>query len=226
MKKSTLITVIAFFILALIMVFVLYKSKKFFNENHNSYQTLESNIKVYKVSEENESQETQEIGPQIIEQEPIEFHESPTDVIIDNIMNNETNATENSKETQEKEIDEPKLTPKQEPIKTSTKIEKPKKATITTPKTLEDKNIPKSVLNNPLFRSYVIQVGAFTDLSDAEKKKDQLSAIKFISSYSVQINKTENYYKVMIGFFENIESAKNLCIELKKENVQCFATKL
>ena len=122
--------------------------------------------------------------------------------------------------------------PAQKPLTVSPKVEEksangtPK---IAKPKTLEEKPTEtQTVMKNPQFQTFVIQVGAFSTKEEADLMKARVSRIPAVSKFRVEVKHfpEKNLFKVLVEYFETAELAKQVCGELKQNNVQCFATKI
>ena len=243
MTKKTYIKIFVYITLAIIAFIVVKYSKKYFEENYQQHQTIESNLNIYKVNVNEEIKE-QPSQPKVVEQNPVEVHTEPTAVIMeeDLLQNISTEEDTNNSKEDNQTTENPEITDNDE-SKESTKIknqqsekkpeikkvEKAQPKEIKKPKTLEKpSSVSKSVLKNPLFQSYVIQVGAFTNKKEADIHRIRISKNKIASQYRTEVNKTKNkeLYKVIIGYFESSDAAKNVCSQLKQQNVQCFATKI
>ena len=209
MKIPIWLKIFTFILLATVFSILLHKSKFFFEENYNSYEIIESNIGVYKVKEESiKTQPELKTQPKLIEQAPAHIFENPTDVIIDAVLQEEPKVNDTT--NQEKQNLQSEL-PQNKP---------------STPKTLKKNVLPNSIIKNPVFYTYTVQLGAFTTLKDAQSYQKLTLQKKEIANYPVNINKVGKYYKVTLGFFEEINQAQKLCLQLKQDNVQCFATRL
>ena len=245
MTKKTYIKIFVYITLAITAFIVVKYSKKYFEENYQQHQTIESNLNLYKVSVNEETKE-QPSQPKVIEQNPVEINTEATTVVMEedllqnipteediNVTNTEDNqTTEKPQTTDNTEIKQTtEITNQQSEKKPEIKkVEKPQPTkAINKPKTLEKPpSVSQSVLKNPIFQSYVIQVGAFTNKKEAEIHRMKISKNKIASQYKTELNKTNNQelYKVIIGYFESSDAAKNVCSQLKQQNVQCFATKI
>jgi len=247
MTKKTYIKILLYTTLTITAFIVVRYSKKYFEENYQQHQTIESNLNLYKVNVNEETKE-QPSQPKVIEQNPVEVHTEPTRVVMEedllqNISTEEEINTSNNEKEDNQTTEEPKTADNEESNKNTEiknqqsekkpeipKEEQPKPTKeIIKPKTLEKTtSVSKSVLKNPLFQSYVIQVGAFTNKKEADVHRIKISQNKIASQYKTEVNKTKNkeLYKVIIGYFESSDAAKNVCSQLKQQNVQCFATKI
>jgi len=250
MTKKTYIKIFVYTTLAIISFIVVKYSKKYFEENYQQHQTIESNLNIYKVNVNEEIKE-QPSEPKVVEQNPVEVHTEPTAVVMEEDLLQNISTEEDTNNSKEKDTnistEEPKMTDNEElkeniEIKNQPsekkpevkkpevkKVEKAQPKAIKKPKTLEKpSSVSKSVLKNPLFQSYVIQVGAFTNKKEADIHRIRISKNKIVSQYRTEVNKTKNkeLYKVIIGYFESSDAAKNVCSQLKQQNVQCFATKI
>jgi cell division protein FtsN len=125
-------------------------------------------------------------------------------------------ATKNEKKP-EKIKNQPKKTP----------ANKKEKQASQSPKTLaKPEHVAQSVMKNPLFYTYIVQVGAFSKIEEAQKFQTKISNIKTAEGLRTELSSKDKVHKVFIGYFETHNSAESVCITLKKQNVQCFVTKL
>ncbi len=243
MKTRTILKVLLYVILCVTLFLTIYQSKKYFNTHYHKHQTLESNKKIYKVTLRAE-EENLIRHPKVVEQNAEAPHLEPTEVIIDNTLldNFDVGVLKTTNKVKDKKNNiinkaivakKPNVAKKtinniantvKKPIKVITLKKKPE---IQKPKTLEKKlSVSQSVLNNPLFQSYIVQVGAFKDKKDAIQRQTLVAQNKIASKYITDIHQTHNLYKVFIGYFEESQTARDICTQLKKDNVQCFATKI
>lgn len=220
-------------------VYIIWQSKKFFENNYNKHEILESDVDLYKVENSDKAPEQEQTNIQIMEERPIEIHDEVTSIIVP-----QNGLTESKDANLEKNNTAEGVTKAQEPsgremkpiVNNNVHEAKPQSKTMEKkktskknlkPKTLEKHEpVSKSVLKNPLFQSYVVQVGAFSILKDAKQYQQNILKIKSISAYRTDISSKNNIHKVFIGYFESHPSAENICTTLKNENVQCFVTKL
>ena len=242
---------IALYIVAIgFVVIILWKSKTFFDKNYSKHEILESDSSLYKVENENQNQDGGQESIQLIEQQPVEVHTEVTTVVttemtgqnVDTVNNNAQNQepassatqqppvvkTENASTTNTPQEKLKKTEPKKD-VKKAHKQEtkKPKEAKTESPKTLtKAEPVSESVIKNPLFYSYVVQVGAFSNIEEAKKYQEKIANMQSISGFRSDLSSKNNIHRVFVGYFESHASAENLCLTLKKENVQCFVTKL
>lgn len=224
------ISIIIIIIFSAIIIF----SKKYFDKHYHNEQTVESNLNLYKVKNETDAQENTHTEQKLIEENPIEvttnqveiINETSTETLNEIIENTQQDTSKPAVEIKKEE--QPIITPTIQNVTPAKKNTTKNTTTITQPKTLEKKkSLTQSVLKNPLFQGYIIQVGAFTEEKDAQIYKSVVSQNKNIKNYSVEIRKsTTNLHQVIVGYFENSETARTLCNKLKQENVQCFVTKI
>lgn len=230
-------------------VFIIWQSKKFFENNYNKHEILESDIDLYKVENDDKNTEQENAKIRTIEEQPIEIHEEVTSIIppVQNVHGEnkeevlkaqENNTKKSGKNVQEspdtgrQNLDKKKSDQKTQKVKHNDKPNKVKEETKSgkpnsKPKTLDkDEPVSKSVLKNPLFQSYVVQVGAFANINDAKQYQEKVSKTNAASKYRSDISSKNNMHKIFIGYFESHSAAENVCTALKNENVQCFVTKL
>lgn len=226
-KQKVLLNIALYTVLAVTFSAIVHFSKQYFETNYNKHNTVESNISLYKVpSNENNTEEIL-LQPKVIEVNTVDIHPEPTAIVLDEIIEEDVippvdvaNTPKEVKEKIEKKV-----------IQKKVEIQKPKakliKNDISKPKTLvKTEPITKSVLNNPLFRTFIIQTGAFKNTQEANTHRIRIQQLKITNSYTVEIIRSGELHKVVIGYFEDSNTAKDLCTQLKKENVQCFVTKL
>lgn len=244
-KQKLALNIALYTILAITLSAVVHFSKKYFETNYNKHNTAESNISLYKVPSDDISEDATLKQPKIIEPNPIDIHPEPTAIILDetieeqpiemlsetpNIDTSEKTNTipkpEDSKKTQQTAPTNHTTVSKKTHSK-KINIQKTKTKELKKPKTLaKPEPIAKSVLNNPLFHSFIIQTGAFTTSQDATAHRLRIKQNKILDKYTVDIIYSNNLHKVVIGYFEDSTTAQDVCTQLKKENVQCFATRI
>ncbi len=244
-----------FLIVAAILCVVVYFSKQYFDSNYNSHQAVESNLNLYRIKmKEKQEAEAQETDAQIVKEEQVEAHSQATQVVEPVESSNSpapvkeakveaksSSATANTPvpTTPSKPVAKQEITKKIEPATQGIKPKaeaKPVEPTLikndsklTKPKTLEEKpTVTQTVMKNPEFQTFVIQVGAFSTKEEAELMKSRVSKIPAVSKFRVEVKHfpEKNLFKVLVEYFETAESAKQVCGELKQNNVQCFATKI
>jgi cell division protein FtsN len=166
----------------------------------------------------------------VVSQTQPEVHTETTQVVdLTPTPYTPTNSTEKPKEQNQIQAEPTKAEKPIEKPKTEPKKPEQSPTTLTKPKTLEQKpNVTQTVLNKSDFQTYVIQVGAFSTKEEAEIMKNRVSQIPAVSKFKVVIEyfPAKNLHKVLVEYFENADSARTTCTELKKANVQCFATKI
>jgi cell division protein FtsN len=236
--KLALYVVVIFLVIS-----ILWKSKTFFDKNYSKHEILESDSNLYKVENAGQIQDADQGNIQIIEQQPVEIHPEVTNVVVDANQNIDvTNSVQVQPATTTpaapiapaapNATPEPKKEQPVKPKKIDKKDDKKPSNKEQTAKTVKPQTLAKpvplaeSVAKNPLFQSYVVQVGAFSNVDEAKKYQAKIATMQSVSNFRSDITSKNNIHKVFIGYFENHNSAENLCITLKKDNVQCFVTKL
>ena len=241
-----------FLIVAAILCTVVYFSKQYFDSNYNSHQAVESNLNLYRIKmKEKQEAEAQEINAQIVKEGQVEAHSQATQVVEPVEPSNtatpvpvqakdvkpevKTEATLTSSKPMAKQEVLKQVEPVTQGIKPKTEAKQAEstpikdRSKITKPKTLEEKpTVTQTVMKNPEFQTFVIQVGAFSTKEEAELMKSRVSKIPAVSKFRVEVKHfpEKNLFKVLVEYFESAESAKQVCGELKQNNVQCFATKI
>ena len=229
------IKIAIFVIVAAVLCVVVYFSKQYFDSNYNSHQAVESNLSLYRIKmKEKQEAALQEADVEIIQEEQLEAHSQATQV-VEPIESQTPAPTKDIKtKTTETKATETKLSVTTPPAtqNIAKKVEsKPIKddSKLTKPKTLEEKpTVTQTVMKSPEFQTFVIQVGAFSTKEEAELMKSRVSKIPAVSKFRVEVKHfpEKNLFKVLVEYFETAESAKQVCGELKQNNVQCFATKI
>jgi cell division protein FtsN len=239
-----------FLIVAAILCTVVYFSKQYFDSNYNSHQAVESNLNLYRIKmKEKQEAEAQGINAQIVKEGQVEAHSQATQVVEPIEPSNTATPTpvKDAKPevkteatlTASKPITKQEVAKQVEPVTQGIKPKAEAKqveptpikdnSKLTKPKTLEEKpTVTQAVMKNPEFQTFVIQVGAFSTKEEAELMKSRVSKIPAVSKFRVEVKHfpEKNLFKVLVEYFESAESAKQVCGELKQNNVQCFATKI
>ena len=225
-----------FLIVAIILCVIAYISKQYFETNYNSHQAVESNLNLYRIKmKEKQETEIQEAEAQIVKEEQIEAHSQATQVVkpVETTPPSPTKEIKTETKIEAKPATPSQTTPSQTPpSQTPPKLEAKtanNNSKLTKPKTLEEKpTITQTVMKNPEFQTFVIQVGAFSTKEEAELMKSRVSQIPAVNKFRVEVKHfpEKNLFKVLVEYFETAESAKQVCGELKQKNVQCFATKI
>ncbi|MDA0617155.1 MAG: SPOR domain-containing protein [Proteobacteria bacterium] len=227
-RQKILLNIALYTVLAITFSAIVHFSKKYFETNYNKHSTVESNIGLYKVPSNEDSTEQTLLQPKVIEVNTVDVHPEPTAIIVDEMIPDVIPPADIIETPKVKEASN--ISPKEAPQPLVKKPETKKiikKDNISKPKTLtKAEPIAKSVLNNPLFRTFVIQTGAFKNTQDANTHRIRIQQLKIINNYTIEVIKSGELHKVVIGYFENSNTAKDLCTQLKKENVQCFATRI
>ena len=229
-----------FFIVATVLCVIVYFSKQYFDSNYNSHQAVESNLNLYRIKmKEKQESEVQENEAQIFKEEQVEAHSQATQVVepvsvakttpVKDIKVEEK-TEEKTSSTPAKPVSKQEITKKVEPTTPKPEVKAINdNSKLTKPKTLEEKpTVTQTVMKSPEFQTFVIQVGAFSTKEEAELMKSRVSKIPAVSKFRVEVKhyQEKNLFKVLVEYFETVESAKQVCGELKQNNVQCFATKI
>jgi cell division septation protein DedD len=246
----------SYIVIVIIFVAILWNSRSFFDKNYNKHEILESDSSLYKVENTGETQEGTQPNIDVIEQQPIEIHTEITDVVQPTPESQHSEQINLQKPVTPSEPSPPAITtqvqgqktPQTAPLKTQqpkvptnkekvpakvkndakkTPAKNKEKQALQSPKTLaKPEHVAQSVMKNPLFYTYIVQVGAFSKIEEAQKFQTQISNIKIAEGLRTELSSKDKVHKVFIGYFENHNSAESVCITLKKQNVQCFVTKL
>jgi len=223
------IKIAIFLVIAIVLSITVFFSKRYFDVNYNTHETVESNLNLYRIKMQQQEEQKHEQDIQIVKEEQIEVHPQPTEVVTE--KTNVKPSTKLNDDIPTSKVESQSVVSVTDKQKTTAEQKKPAKKdeTLTKPKTLEEKpTVTSSVLKNPAFQTYVIQVGAFSTKEEADIMKIRVSKIQAVNKFRVESKyfPEKKLYKVLVEYFETAESAKQICAELKKENVQCFATKI
>ncbi len=184
---------------------------------------------------EKQESEVQENEAQIVKEEQVEAHSQATQVVepvsvAKTTPVKEIKVEEKTSSTPAKPVSKQEITKKVEPTTPKPEVKAINdNSKLTKPKTLEEKpTVTQTVMKSPEFQTFVIQVGAFSTKEEAELMKSRVSKIPAVSKFRVEVKhyQEKNLFKVLVEYFETVESAKQVCGELKQNNVQCFATKI
>ena len=188
---------------------------------------------------EKQESEVQENEAQIVKEEQVEAHSQATQVVEPvsvakttpvKEIKVEEKTEEKTSSTPAKPVSKQEITKKVEPTTPKPEVKAINdNSKLTKPKTLEEKpTVTQTVMKSPEFQTFVIQVGAFSTKEEAELMKSRVSKIPAVSKFRVEVKhyQEKNLFKVLVEYFETVESAKQVCGELKQNNVQCFATKI
>ena len=182
----------SYIVIVIIFVAILWTSRSFFDKNYNKHEILESDSSLYKVENTGETQENTQPSIEVIEQQPVEIHTEITDVVQPTPASPNSDAVnlqkpvtsteppapvvatqvQGQKETPQLKAQQPQVATKNDktPAKTKNQTKKTpaktkEKQVSQSPKTLaKPEHVAESVMKNPLFYTYIVQVGAFSKI--------------------------------------------------------------